>query len=138
MGHTKPLNIVLWNATSVRNKKQELHKFLIDDQIDIALITETWLAPNDPFHLPDYNITRKDRNKQQGRIHAGGVLIATHIPIDHPPPQPGTTSIEAVTIHLKTSPAIIIGAAYVLPTQKITPTEQITAKNSTQLYLIWW
>ena len=33
---------------------------------DILLLCETWLKPNINFHLPNYNIIRKDRADRQG------------------------------------------------------------------------
>ena len=39
--HKNYINIILWNAISVKNKISELHKFLIDHNADIAIITET-------------------------------------------------------------------------------------------------
>ena len=43
----------LWNATSVRNKAAELHKFLTHKNTAIAIIIETWLSPN-PENLKLY------------------------------------------------------------------------------------
>lgn len=40
------LKICLWNATSINGKELELNYFLINNKIDIAIITETWLNPN--------------------------------------------------------------------------------------------
>ena len=136
----KPLCILLWNATSVRNKGKELHKLLNELDVDIAMITETWLTPTDAFALPGYTIVRKDRDIQTGKKkHAGGVLIAVHnrIQTEHTT-QPKTTHIESVTATIKTTPPITIGAAYVSPANKITSSEldEITNKNATKYYLI--
>ena len=45
--HRNLLKLILWNATSVKSKTIELHKFFIDNNTDIAIITETWLTPTD-------------------------------------------------------------------------------------------
>ena len=74
-GHSEnSLILTLWNATSVKNKTIELHKFLIDHNTDIAIITETWSSSTDVFKLPNfklpnYNICRKDgspANQEEG------------------------------------------------------------------------
>ena len=49
--HKNNIHLTLWNATSGKNKTAELLKPLTDHNIDIAIITETWLKPNDTFKL---------------------------------------------------------------------------------------
>ena len=58
--HKHIITCTLWNA-SVRNKHLELSKFLNEHNIDIAIITKTWLKPSDNFKLRNYNTYRKDR-----------------------------------------------------------------------------
>ena len=133
------VKILLWNATSVKTKNLEIQKFLTDQNIDIAIITETWLAPTDTFRLHNYNITRKDRATADGKARGGGVLIATHSSIQTDNiPQPHTTTMETATIRLKIARDIIIGAAYAPPTNKITSSDldEITVKSPTKYYLI--
>ena len=38
------LNGCLWNTRSVCNKAQELSDYILDDDINILLVTETWLS----------------------------------------------------------------------------------------------
>ncbi|CAD1472697.1 unnamed protein product, partial [Heterotrigona itama] len=52
----KPL---LWNTTSIQNKKQEVQKFLEDHLIDIVLITETWLTPGIRIPIQGSNIQKR-------------------------------------------------------------------------------
>ena len=90
---------MLWNATSIQNKKSELQNFLIEHQVDIAIITETWLSPKNLFHLQHYNIRRKDWTVNPGESTRGGVMIATSNKIffeDHT--QPTSTEIENIAI----------------------------------------
>lgn len=68
----KNLNILSWNANSVRNHRLELVNLLTENDIDVACIQETFLKPSIPFNLPGYRIIRKDRLRTKG----GGVLIA--------------------------------------------------------------
>ena len=61
--HRNPIIIILWNATTVKNKISELHKFLIDHNADIAIIIEIWLTPEypkDTVKLSNYKIHRQD------------------------------------------------------------------------------
>nr|CAH7748811.1 unnamed protein product [Callosobruchus chinensis] len=44
-----------WNARSAVSNKQSLKQFLVNEDIDIALISETWFKPNK--HTPLLDIT---------------------------------------------------------------------------------
>ena len=119
MSHNKSLNIILWNATSVKNKTVELQNFLDIQNTDIAVVTETWLIPSDKIRLRNYNVYRKDETPHNKRSE--GVLIATHknIPVEDTPQQT-LPNIGTVEIKLKTTPPLTIGAAYASPKISIT------------------
>ena len=129
---------MLWNATSIQNKKQELQNFLTEHQVDIAIITETWLSPKNPFHLQNYSIHRKDRTVNPGEPTRGGVMIAASNKIsfeDHT--QSTSTRIENIAIKTRGHPYIIITAIYVPLKHKITPEEldQLTHKHCNHTYI---
>lgn len=63
--------LVLWNAQSIKNKITEFTDYLNTNQIDLALVTETWLKPNISLSIPNYKIVRLDRINTRG----GGVAI---------------------------------------------------------------
>ena len=70
MSSANLLKIFQWNYHSLNPKRGSLSKLAAD--YDILLLCETWLKPNINFHLPNYNIIRKDRADRQG----GGLLTA--------------------------------------------------------------
>lgn len=74
MGHnlSNKIKILSWNCQSVRNKTIELQHHLESNNIDVAVICETWLTSNHQFNLNNYTIYRKDR---VSGVH-GGVAIA--------------------------------------------------------------
>lgn len=131
---------MLWNAASIQNKKPELQTFLYDQQIDIA-ITETWLAPKDTMNLQDYNIYRKDRILDQGKSPRGkgreNDRRAQQNPFWRDIAQPIITPVETIAIKTKAISALIITAAYVPPSHKITAEEldQITYQNGHAQYI---
>ena len=139
--HKNNIHLTLWNATSVKNKTAELLKFLTGHKIDIAIITESWLKPNDTFKLNNYNIFRKDRPLSTNKHPGGGVLTAvrTNIPVEDTP-QPSVSSIEFLSqsVKLKISPALTIGAVYVPPKNKITASDldAITSYHGLGYFLI--
>ena len=67
---------MLLNARSLRNKLTDFQASIYYDDVDILVITETWLTPAILDHevLPSgYNVYRRDRENDR---RGGGVLIA--------------------------------------------------------------
>ena len=55
------MNIVFWNCQGLRLKQKELHNYMLENQIDILELNETFLKPKFKFHLPGYDIFKNDR-----------------------------------------------------------------------------
>ena len=55
------MNIVFWNCQGLRPKQKELQNYLLENQIDILALNETFLKPKFIFHLPGYDICKNDR-----------------------------------------------------------------------------
>ena len=55
------MNIVFWNCQGLRPKRKELQNCLLENQIDILALNETFLEPKFKFHLPGYDIYKNDR-----------------------------------------------------------------------------
>ena len=55
------MNIVFWNCQGLRPKRKELQNYLLENQIDILALKETFLKPKFKFHLPGYDIYKNDR-----------------------------------------------------------------------------
>jgi len=92
------LNIMFWNARSIRNKQIETHNYLIDHEIHIALISETWCKNTDIIKFPNYNCYKLDREGNRG----GGVAILVHKEIRHKLlPDMRLRVIEAIGISIK-------------------------------------
>ena len=56
------MNIVFWNCQGLRPKRKELQNYLLENQIDILALNETFLKPKFKFHLPSYDIYKNDRS----------------------------------------------------------------------------
>lgn len=67
------LNIIQWNAQSIRPKSSSIEQLLLQEKVHIAAINETWLEPDSSFKVSQYNIYRLDRHDSYG-----GVAILTH------------------------------------------------------------
>lgn len=94
------IQIVTWNARSLRPKMIEFGQFLVDRNIQVALITETHLNPNIKLSIPNYKIIRHDRQDTKG----GGVaiVIANHLKFKALP-HFNTKVIEAIGIEIESS-----------------------------------
>ena len=55
------MNIIFWNCQGLRPKRKELQNYLLENQIDILALNETFLEPKFKFHLPGYDIYKNDR-----------------------------------------------------------------------------
>ncbi|KAI3386713.1 hypothetical protein SNEBB_010555 [Seison nebaliae] len=92
---TKPLNAILFNARSLRNKLDEFKALLTTEKPDIVAITETWIHSNPDgrdfigeYDMPGYKLFHKDRTDREG----GGVLLYVQERL-----QP--VAIDPLTIH---------------------------------------
>ena len=55
------MNIVFWNCQGLRPKRKELQNYLLENQIDILALNETFLKPKFKFHLPGNDIYKNER-----------------------------------------------------------------------------
>ena len=55
------MNIVFWNCQGLRPKRKELQTYLLENQIDILALNETFLKPKFKFHFSGYDIYKNDR-----------------------------------------------------------------------------
>lgn len=67
------INILQWNAQSLRPKAIDFEALLNQEKVHIAIINETWFDPESNFRISGYNIFRGDRDDGYG-----GVAILTH------------------------------------------------------------
>lgn len=63
--------IIQWNARSISNKLDQLNNFLINCNVDLVLLNETWLSTDRTIKIKGYNIIRQDSDHPHG-----GVAIA--------------------------------------------------------------
>lgn len=68
-----------WNARSAASNKNSLCKFLSENNIGIALISETWFKPNTIINIYGYHIIRNDRVDGKGGV---AILIKNTLPFN--------------------------------------------------------
>lgn len=122
----KSLSIALWNAQSIQPKINELYIFLNQNDIDIILLSETWLKHDVSFSLPNYKVYRKDRycSNPRKRIVGGGVAIAIKNELRHSLLKDHrTTVIETIGIEINTMNEPIHIYAVYFPGSKLNPTK---------------
>lgn len=72
-GKIVKVNILQWNAQSIKPKLVALENILLQETIHIAALCETWLEPDSHLKVNDYNIYRNDRSDSYG-----GVALFVH------------------------------------------------------------
>lgn len=102
-----------WNSRSIRNKEGEFFEFIEKHEIDVAVVTETWLQPNISIYHPNYSCVRLDRPSHVAN-RGGGVAIFVRNGIAFRQADGlNTSSIEAVEIVLNFESTVVrIIAAY--------------------------
>jgi hypothetical protein len=106
----KALLLTFRNADGVRGRRIELDHFLAQHGVDVCLLNETHLDPEQAFRF--YVCHRIDRSTKGGRT---AVLVRQGIE-HHDVPVPGLRHLEATAIELKLAgkPAKIL-AIYLSP-----------------------
>ena len=74
------LKVMTWNANSIFRKKSEFFDFLLENDIDLALLNETHLNDKKSFSHPNYVTHRLDR---PGDNTKGGVAILVRKNLPH-------------------------------------------------------
>jgi ribonuclease HI len=65
------INFLQWNARSVLPKRQHLLDLIIQNNLHVLALCETWLQSSDCFYIPGFEVIRRDRPDGRG----GGVLL---------------------------------------------------------------
>lgn len=104
--------MLAWNARGLTSKRTELYNLIVELDLDIIFVNETFLCNSNKFYLNNYNIIRKDRS-----THGGGVAIIIRKSLTHSIfPLPETKSLEATAIKiLINNTAHILVSAYKPP-----------------------
>jgi hypothetical protein len=113
MAHANNLiNILYWNANSIREKLHELYDYMSDNHIHITCLCETFLKSKDKLHShPDFITHRFDRDDRP----KGGVAIIIRRNIAHnllPHPQTKLIECIGVEVQLANGSKINIWSAY--------------------------
>lgn len=123
--NTSPLKIILWNANGVTRRKEELRLLLTNDNIDVALITETHLRPLHRFSIPGYTTYRTDFPRDEAH---GGTAIILRCNISHYlHSQTAKDSFQVTSIVLPlTSYSINLSSVYCSPSKPVYHTELLS------------
>lgn len=105
------LCISFWNANSVNHKKQQIEQYIYDNNIDLLLISETFLKPGHRFSLANYNVYRRDRDNGPG----GGTAVIIKSNIDHqelPEPELDQAEANGIIVNLQSGEQLKIYSFY--------------------------
>lgn len=110
------INILYYNAQSIcaKSKADEAFNYLINNKIDVACFSETWLKPDVVFSHKDFKTYRLDRPAVNNISH-GGVAICVNKKFKHKLlPHLNLTVIEAIGISIETKrgPVVIFSVYF--------------------------
>lgn len=128
------LKVSFWNCQGVQNKKLELQKFLEEYNIDVMLLSETFLKPGSRLAIANYKTYRNDRLLQPG----GGTAILIKQNIEHhelPPQENLTFECNGITVNTKKQP-ISIWSAYCSPNETLDPNQISALFRSTKATIL--
>lgn len=116
--NNRALKIILWNANGLKQNESELLNFLNENQIDIALITESHCTNNSRLFFPGFNIYKT--NHPDGTSHAGSAILISSFIQHHPLPGFQLPTIQATNISISINHTpITVSAVYCPPLPKI-------------------
>jgi len=112
MANLSELTLMLWNATSLNGKDEEFTYFINNNNVDVALVTETWLNSQTNLKIVNYEIIRSD----SPRIIAGGVAIIIKKQLKfYTLPQIKIAGCDIVLIKIQSNLNMTVGVIYVPP-----------------------
>lgn len=111
-----PLKICFWNANGLSQHRNEVKNFLINQNIDILLVSETHFTVRNCFRINGYSTY--DTKHPSGRACGGTALIVRNIVRHYPMPEYRTDHIQATSIALAGT-HMVISSIYCPPRHSI-------------------
>lgn len=110
----KDLRIATWNANGLLNRKQELEVFLVTQNIDVCLISETHLTDQSYIKIRGYKVYHTIHPENRAK---GGSAVVIKESINHYEEQPlQREEIQLTMVGIKsTKQSLIAGAVYCPP-----------------------
>lgn len=110
----RKLTILQNNVTSIRplDTRELIKNSLTQKNVDIAILSELWLKPEETYRFPGYKFLKEARPSGYGGV---GFLIKNDIAIKEFK-LPSLNPVEAIAIEtLNTSPKMLIVSIYIPP-----------------------
>lgn len=131
----RELRLIAFNANGLKRQIFEFQYLLVQNNIDIALISESHLQSTDRLSIRNYEIIRTDRPYGRG----GGTAVIIKSNITYTPVQiHGLTSAEitAIKILLHNNEEVMVAAMYFPPNKILTPNEMSIITNTHTKFII--
>lgn len=122
------LKYLQWNGRSVLANKGFLERFLYENKINIAFLSETWFKPRSLITFQGYNLIRNDREDGKGGV---AILIKKNIAfsINKISNNIPNVMVVAATLHLSNKNNLNIYSVYVKPQSQIRSSQWETFFN---------
>lgn len=117
------LRLATWNINGLLKRQTELEAFVIDQKLDIVLISETHLTNKQDYHLKNYTFYRTDFPGNRPR---GGTGILIHNRFQHHSHNyHNKVHLQATSVQLieKNGKTLVFSAIYCPPRYRITQSQ---------------
>nr|CAH7712619.1 unnamed protein product [Callosobruchus chinensis] len=122
------LKICQWNCRSAIANKNNLEHLLDEENINIALLSETWFKPNTYVNFSGFNTIRQDRSDGRGGV---AILLKSNIKYTHIPLRQCSSIMSVcVSIPLQDIATVSLISLYIKPQTRITLQEWSDFFNS--------
>jgi hypothetical protein len=136
MPNSHPLKILHWNCNGITSKTNELHALLFKFKIDIVLLGETKLNPNNKLKIPNYFTYRTDNAARPRLPSHGGTAVLVHRRVVHRQVYINT-SINSTSIEISLGNEYVrISSVYKPPGQPLVIDDIQALSNGCDWYVI--
>lgn len=118
------IKLALWNANGLAQHSQELKSFILHNQIDVMMISETHFTMKSFLKIPDYNIYTS--NYPDGTAHGGTAIIIRSTIKHHELPKYDKQHLQASSVALVDSSGTICISAIYCPPRHIIKNQQFS------------
>lgn len=109
------LTVAVWNANGLLPQSVEFRQFLLDERVDICLVSETHLKPGVHVRVPNFSCYRSDRPTAGG----GTAVYVRKCFRHHLLHLPALTSVEATAVSVDTARGRVTFVAGYRPPRRV-------------------
>lgn len=117
------ITVLQWNGRSVISNKGVLEKYMFDNKINIALLSETWFKPSSKINFTGFNLFRFDRDDGYAGV---AILVKKNLSFSKiSVNRLNELMCSAIQVNINKNQKINFYSVYVRPQSRISTTEWV-------------